>query len=77
MTQFQVMASPDGPARSHTLHTTLGWTSLGNWSAWCRDLYLTTHITHKRQTTVPQRYSNSQSQQASSRRPMPHKLTVC
>ena len=33
-------------------HTTLGRTPLGEWSARCRDLYLTTHNTHKRQTSM-------------------------
>jgi hypothetical protein len=31
-------------------HTTLGRTPLDKWSAWRRDLYLTTHNNHKRQT---------------------------
>jgi len=30
-----------------------------------------THNTHKRQTTIPRRYSNPQSQQVSNRRPIP------
>jgi hypothetical protein len=34
-------------------HTTLGVTPLGEWSARRRDLYLTTHKAHKRQTSVP------------------------
>jgi hypothetical protein len=34
-------------------HTTLGRTPLGEWSARHRDLYLTTHNTHKRQTSMP------------------------
>jgi hypothetical protein len=33
--------------------TTVGRTSLDEWSARCRDLYLTTHNTHNRQTHVP------------------------
>jgi hypothetical protein len=33
-------------------HTTLGKTPLDKWSAWRRDLYLTTHNTHKRQTSI-------------------------
>jgi hypothetical protein len=36
----------------HT-HTTLGSTPLDEWSARRRDLYLTTHNTHKRQTSMP------------------------
>jgi hypothetical protein len=35
-------------------HTALGRTPLDQWSARCRDLYLTTHENHKRQTSVPQ-----------------------
>jgi hypothetical protein len=34
-------------------HTTLRRTPLDEWSARCRDLYLTTHNTHKRQTSIP------------------------
>ena len=34
-------------------HTTLGRTALDEWSARCRDLYPTTHNTHKRQTSTP------------------------
>jgi hypothetical protein len=34
-------------------HTELGRTPLDDWSAQCRDLYLTTHNTHKRQTSMP------------------------
>jgi hypothetical protein len=33
-------------------HTTLGWTPLDEWSIRRRDLYLTTHNTHNRQTSV-------------------------
>jgi len=33
-------------------HTTLGSTPLDEWSARHRDLYPTTHNTHKRQTTM-------------------------
>jgi len=35
------------------LHTALGRTHLDEWSARRRDLYLTTHNTHKRQTSMP------------------------
>jgi hypothetical protein len=52
--------SPSGPRPPHcrgfmiTLkHTTLGRTPLGEWSARRRDLFLTTHNTHKRQTPMP------------------------
>jgi hypothetical protein len=34
-------------------HTTFGRTPLDEWSARCRDLYLTTHNTHKSQTSMP------------------------
>ena len=34
-------------------HTTLGRTPLDERSAQCRDLYLTTHSTHKRHTSMP------------------------
>jgi len=47
-------------------HTTLGRTPLDEWSARRRDLYLTTHNTHNRQT-CPRRDSNPQSLQASGR----------
>jgi len=54
------LGSPSGP-RPHcsglevTLrHTTLGRTPLDKWSARCRYLYLRTHNTHKRQTSMPQ-----------------------
>jgi hypothetical protein len=52
--------APSGPGPSHyrgftiTLrHTTVGRTPLDEWSAPRRDLYLTTHNTHKRQTSMP------------------------
>ena len=51
---------PNGSESSHykcfmiTLrHTTVGWTPLDEWSARRRHLYLTTHKTHKRQTSIP------------------------
>jgi hypothetical protein len=34
-------------------HTTLGRTPLNEWLPWHRDLYLTTHNTLKRQTSIP------------------------
>jgi hypothetical protein len=52
-------------------HTTLGMTPLDEWSVRRRDLSLTTHITHNRQTSTRRRDSNPQSQQASGRRPTP------
>jgi hypothetical protein len=39
--------------RSHSEHTTLGRTPLDKCSAQRRDLYLTTHNTHKRQISMP------------------------
>jgi len=35
-------------------HTTVGRTPMDEWSAHCRDLYLTTSNTHIRQTSMPQ-----------------------
>jgi hypothetical protein len=41
-------------SKSHSqTHTTVGRTSLDEWSARRRDLYLTTHNTHKKQTYMP------------------------
>jgi len=51
--------------------TTVGRTPLDEWSARRRDLYLTTHNTHNRQTSISRWNSNPQSQQASGRRPTP------
>ena len=52
--------APSGPKPPHyrgftiTLrHSTLGRTPLDEWSARRRDLYLTTHNTHNRQTSIP------------------------
>jgi len=43
-----------GTLLSHSVwHTTLSRTSLEEWSAHRRDLYLNTHSNHKRQTSVP------------------------
>jgi len=57
---FSWLDSPRGPRRPHrwifeiTLrHTTLGRTSLEEWSARRRDLYLTTHNSYKRQISMP------------------------
>ena len=51
-------------------HTTISMTPLDGWSARRRDLYLTTHNTHNRQTSS-MRDSNPQSQHASGCRRMP------
>jgi hypothetical protein len=51
-------------------HTTPGRTSLDEWSARRRHLYLTTHSTHKR--SCPRRVSNPKSQQARGCRPAPY-----
>jgi hypothetical protein len=55
-----VSTAPSGPGppdyRGFTItlrHTTLGRTPLDEWPARRRDLYLTTHNTHKRQTSMP------------------------
>ena len=51
--------SPSGPSPPHWgfmitfRHTTLGRTPLDEWLARRRDLYLTTHNTHNRQTPMP------------------------
>ena len=45
--------------------TAVGRTPPDEWSARRRDLYLTTHNTHNRQTSMPSLDSNSQSQQTS------------
>jgi hypothetical protein len=53
-------AAPSGPGHPHyrgftiTLrHSTLDRTPLDEWSVRRRDLYITTHNTHKRQTSMP------------------------
>ena len=51
-------------------HTTLGRTPLAWWSARCRNLCLTTLNIHKRQASMPQRDSNSQSQQTRAENPL-------
>jgi hypothetical protein len=57
---FHGATAPTGPGppyyRGFTItlrHTTLGRTPLDEWSARRRDLYLTTHNTQKRQTSMP------------------------
>ena len=70
---FQGTAAPSGPGPPHCQgfmitrgHTTLSRTFLDEWSAWHRGLYLKTHNTHKRQTSMRLlRDWNPQSQQVS------------
>ena len=50
---------------------TVGRTPLDEWWARRRDLYLTKHNNHNRQTSMHRWDSNPQSQQASGRRPTP------
>jgi len=52
-------------------HTTFSKTPLDEWSACRRDLYLTTHNNHNRQTSMLQWDSSPQPQQESDRRPTP------
>jgi len=66
----QVMASSFLRFLDHTLRTTVGRTPLDERSARRRDLYLPTHNTHNKQTPMPRRNSNPQSEQASGRRPL-------
>jgi hypothetical protein len=61
---FHGTAAPSRPGTPHirgfviTLrHTTLGRTPLDEWSAQCRDLYLTTRKTHNRQIPIHRRDS--------------------
>jgi len=61
----------DTPNHTQRHRHTLGRTPPNAGSARRRDLYLKTHNTHNRQTSIPQRDSNPQSQQASGRRPTP------
>jgi len=56
-------------SRSQTRHTTVGRTPLDEWSVRRKYLYLTTHNTHNRHTSMPQRDSNPQPQQTIGRRP--------
>jgi hypothetical protein len=56
---------------THTHTHTLGRTPLDKWSARRIDVYLTTHNTHNRQTSMSRRDSNPQLQQASGCRPTP------
>ena len=57
---FHGAAAPSGPGPPHyrsfmitIRHNTLGRIPLGEWSARRRDVYLTTHNTHNRQTSMP------------------------
>ena len=57
---LQEATVPSGPGCAHCLgftitlrHTTCGRTPLDEWSASRRDLYLTTHNIHNRQTSMP------------------------
>jgi len=70
--------APSGPGPPHyrdfaiTLrHITLGKTPLDERSNRRRDFFLTTHKTQSHIHLCPRRYSNTQSQQASGRRPTP------
>jgi len=60
-------------------HTALGTFPLDEWSVRRRDLYYTTHTTHKKQISMCHwRYSNPQSQYANARRPTPSvSITIC
>ena len=49
----RVMASSFLRFLDHTRRTTVGTTPLDEWSACRRDLYLTTHNTHNRKTSMP------------------------
>ena len=53
-------------------HTTLGRTPLDEWSPRLRDLYLTTHNTHKRQSSMPP--AGFESTIPTSERPQTHAL---
>jgi len=52
-------------------HTTIGRTPLSEWSTRPRDLFLSTHNTRDRKTSMHRRDSKPQSQLASSRKPTP------
>ena len=71
--------APNGPGPSQcpsftiTLrHTMLGRTRLNEWSARRRDLYLTTHNTHNRQTSTPS--AGIEPSISASERPQTHAL---
>jgi hypothetical protein len=76
ITFFPWVLAPSGTRPPHnrgftiTLrHTIIGRTSLDEWSVRHRDLYLTTHNTHKGRHPCLRRNSNQQSQQVNGRRP--------
>jgi len=59
------------PSHTRTHTHTLSRTTLNEGSALRSDLYQTTHAVYKRETSIPQRGSNSQSKQARGRRTTP------
>ena len=62
-----------GDSWSHSVtHTTPSWTPLNEWSAWCTDLYLTTHNTQKRQMSMP--LAGFKSTTPARKRPQTHNL---
>jgi hypothetical protein len=70
--RWRALASSFSRFLDHTQRrATVGRTPLDEWSIRRRDLYLTTHNTHNRQTSMPRWDSNPQSQQASGRRSTP------
>jgi hypothetical protein len=72
----RVMASHSWGFLDHTQRrTTFGSSPLDEWFARRRDLYLTTHNTHNRQTSIPWWDSNPRSQQTSGRRPLDRAAT--
>ena len=60
----EVIVALDHTPRPHII----GRNPLDEWSARRRDLYMTIHNNYKRETLIPRRDSNPQSQQASDRR---------
>jgi hypothetical protein len=63
---FHGATVPSGPGPPHcggftitSRHTTLGRTPLDESSAYCRDLYLKTHNSHKRQTSMPAKFESA------------------
>jgi len=47
------LGSPHYRGFTNTRHTTFGSTPVDEWPPWRRDLYLTTHGTHKKQISLP------------------------
>ena len=68
----RVMASPYGTSRWHSDAPHFFRTPLDKWSARGRDLYMTTHSTHKRQTSMPP--AGSEPTIPASERPQTHAL---